>query len=158
MAIRWRGNHMYAPRHRRRNILRPCLYCSNDSPRRRCITFALNVSLVSQPPRMAVGRTMLEYILPCRRPSMLFAQLVHTSRLIATHPSRLQKIAPLAELLRLISDEERQVGVSYLMGRLPQGRIGVGGAVLRSLRGGPPAPLAGRGSGGGGGARSAGAQ
>src|SRR3569833_3203651 len=134
---------MYAPRHRRRNILRPCLYCSNDSPRRRCITFALNVSLVSQPPRMAVGRTMLVYILPCRRPSMLFAQLVHTSRLIATRPGRLQKIAHLGELLRLFSDEERQVGVSYLMGRLPQGRIGVGGAVLRSLRDVPPAPLAG---------------
>ena len=74
---------------------------------------------------------------------MLFAQLVHTSRLIATHPGRLQKIAHLGELLRLFSDEERQVGVSYLMGRLPQGRIGVGGAVLRSLRDVPPAPLAG---------------
>ena len=74
---------------------------------------------------------------------MLFAQLVHTSRLIAAHPGRLQKIAHLAELLRRFSDEERQVGVSYLMGRLPQGRIGVGGAVLRSLRDVPPAPLTG---------------
>src|SRR3569832_2456258 len=107
---------MYAPRHRRRNILRPCLYCSNDSPRRRCITFALNVSLVSQPPRMAVGRTMLVYILPCRRPSMLFAQLVHSSRLIATQPNHQQKNTQHKKLLRLFSDEERQVGVSYLMG------------------------------------------
>ena len=70
---------------------------------------------------------------------MLFNELVSTSRLISSSRSRLQKTAHLADLLRRLSDEERRIGVGYLMGKLRQGRIGVGGAALRALNDVPPA-------------------
>lgn len=70
---------------------------------------------------------------------MLFGELASTSRMISTSRGRLQKAEHLAELLRRLSDDERRIGVGYLMGRLRQGRIGVGGAALRALADVPPA-------------------
>lgn len=70
---------------------------------------------------------------------MLFNELASTSRLISSSRSRLQKTAHLADVLRRLSDEERLIGVGYLMGKLRQGRIGVGGAALRGLNDVPPA-------------------
>src|SRR3954468_6323547 len=63
---------------------------------------------------------------------MLLANIVRTSQEVAETRSRLAKTAALARQLRALSPAEVKLGVSYLMGRLPQGRIGLGGAALRS--------------------------
>jgi DNA ligase-1 len=61
---------------------------------------------------------------------MLLADLVRTSEQVASVSRRTEKIAALAECLRRLRRDEAAIGVAYLSGRLPQGRIGVGGAVL----------------------------
>lgn len=71
---------------------------------------------------------------------MRLADAVRVSRAVAATSGRLEKIALLAEALRALAPEERAVGVSWLAGDLPQGRIGVGWAALRSaLAASPPA-------------------
>jgi DNA ligase 1 len=70
---------------------------------------------------------------------MLLATLVDVSRRVAATRSRREKRAHLAELLRQLHPDEARVAVAYLTGALPQGRIGLGPAVLRRLAGGPPA-------------------
>lgn len=61
---------------------------------------------------------------------VLLAELVETSRAVAATPRRLEKIALLADLLRRLAPPEVAVAVSYLVGDLPQGRIGLGFATL----------------------------
>jgi len=61
---------------------------------------------------------------------MLLADLVRTSEQVASVSRRTEKIAALAECLRRLRRDEAAIGVAYLSGRLPQGRIGVGGAAL----------------------------
>ena len=61
---------------------------------------------------------------------MLLADLVRTSERVASVSKRTEKIAALAACLRRLSPDEAAIGVAYLSGRLTQGRIGVGGAVL----------------------------
>lgn len=65
--------------------------------------------------------------------------LVEASRDVAATRSRKQKTARLAALLRALPPDEVAIGVSYLAGVLPQGRIGLGWAVFRDLDAGPPA-------------------
>ncbi|MGH7105709.1 MAG: hypothetical protein ACREFT_04310, partial [Acetobacteraceae bacterium] len=60
----------------------------------------------------------------------LLAELVATSSRVSGTPSRLAKVAEIAALLRKLSREEIVIGVSYLAGELPQGRIGVGYAAV----------------------------
>ncbi|MGX2998531.1 ATP-dependent DNA ligase [Streptomyces sp. JNUCC 64] len=62
---------------------------------------------------------------------MLFARLAQVSREVAAAPARSRKVAALAELFREASPDEAPVVITYLSGRLPQGRIGVGWSVLR---------------------------
>jgi DNA ligase-1 len=62
---------------------------------------------------------------------MLLCELVETSEAVQSSSSRLAKIAHLSECLRRFTPEEIAVGVAYLSGELPQGRIGVGYAALR---------------------------
>jgi ATP-dependent DNA ligase I len=62
---------------------------------------------------------------------MLFTALVDVSTNIGATTSRNEKIARLCEWLRRLSPAEITIGVHYLSGRLPQGRIGVGHALLR---------------------------
>lgn len=69
---------------------------------------------------------------------MRLHELVTASREVASTRSRKAKVARLAALLRALSGEEIDVGVSYVAGVLPQGRIGLGGAALRDLDAGPP--------------------
>ena len=70
---------------------------------------------------------------------MLLSDIVETSRDVGATRSRKKKQARLAETLRAMSPEEVPVGVSYLSGRLPQGRIGLGWAIFRDLEPGAPA-------------------
>src|SRR5687767_397276 len=57
---------------------------------------------------------------------MLLAKLVDASATVTATRARSAKIAALAALLRELPPEEVRVGVAYLTGELPQGRIGVG--------------------------------
>ncbi len=66
---------------------------------------------------------------------MRLADLVRASGAVAGTPARLEKIALLADALRALAPGERAVGVSWLAGELPQGRIGVGWATVRDALG-----------------------
>ncbi|HEY6099701.1 MAG TPA: ATP-dependent DNA ligase, partial [Anaeromyxobacter sp.] len=72
---------------------------------------------------------------------MRLAEIVHVSSAVARTPARLEKIALLAGAIRALEPAERRVGLSWLAGDLPQGRIGVGWAAFRAaLAASPPAP------------------
>jgi DNA ligase 1 len=62
---------------------------------------------------------------------MLLADLVDTSERVGATRSRLAKADHLAALLRRLGPGEVGLGVAYLAGELPQGRIGVGPSLLR---------------------------
>ncbi len=66
---------------------------------------------------------------------MQLSRLVKVSRQVAGTRSRLQKIAFLSECLRAAAPEEIKLIVDYLTGALPQGRVGLGPAILRDLAG-----------------------
>jgi DNA ligase 1 len=70
----------------------------------------------------------------------LLAELVATSSRVGDTSSRLAKVREIAGLLGKLSREEIGVGVSYLAGELPQGRIGVGYAALQSAADGVGRP------------------
>jgi DNA ligase 1 len=65
----------------------------------------------------------------------LLAKLVDTSQRVIASSSRLGKVRELATYLRSLPVEETVIAVRYLSGQLPQGRIGVGYAVLRAAAG-----------------------
>src|SRR5688500_14428275 len=66
---------------------------------------------------------------------MLLGKLVETSRQVGGTRSRLEKVAHLAAVIRELPPGLVAIGVSYLAGDLPQGRLGIGFAVLRELHG-----------------------
>ena len=70
---------------------------------------------------------------------MLLHELAEASRDVARLPGRLDKIERLAATLRTLPAEWVEVGVSYLAGDLPQGRIGVGPASIQAALGAEPA-------------------
>ena len=61
-----------------------------------------------------------------------FGALAETSRRVAESPGRNAKIAALAACLRSLGPAEIPVAVAYLSGETPQGRSGVGYALLHS--------------------------
>lgn len=65
---------------------------------------------------------------------MQLETLVNASAAVAATRSRLKKRAILAECLGGASTDDLRIAVSYLSGTLPQGKIGVGYALLRELR------------------------
>src|SRR6185295_7154167 len=65
-------------------------------------------------------------------PPMRLTDLAATSRRVAETRSRSAKTAALADLLRRLGPEEIVPAVSWLSGFLRQGRIGLGGAAVRS--------------------------
>jgi DNA ligase 1 len=69
------------------------------------------------------------------------SELVETSRRVGATRSRGEKVAHLADGVRRLAGSPAlvAVGVSYLAGELPQGRIGVGYALLSELRAGAAA-------------------
>src|SRR6185437_2855123 len=62
----------------------------------------------------------------------LLAELVSTSSRVSGTSSRLAKVREIARLIGRLSREEIAIGVSYLAGELPQGRIGIGYAALQA--------------------------
>ncbi|MET9418973.1 ATP-dependent DNA ligase [Streptomyces klenkii] len=69
---------------------------------------------------------------------MLLADVARVSAEVAATSARSEKTALLAGLFRGADPHEAPVALTYLSGRLPQGRVGVGWSVLRD----PPAPAA----------------
>ncbi len=65
---------------------------------------------------------------------MKFVELVDTSRRVAETSSRLRKIEALAGLLRRLAPDETEIAVAFLSGSTRQGRIGIGGSVIRASR------------------------
>ncbi len=63
-----------------------------------------------------------------------FADLVTTSQRVAETRSRLAKVGLLSECLKRLARDEIAIGVDYLSGRLPQGRIGVGYGLISQAR------------------------
>lgn len=76
------------------------------------------------------------------RLAMRFEKLVATSLAIGRTRKRLEKIDRLADLFRALPPDEIGIGVAYLAGQVPQGRIGIGYASLRDTRDVPAAPEA----------------
>jgi ATP-dependent DNA ligase I len=70
---------------------------------------------------------------------MRLADVVRVSQAVADSPGRLQKIAHLADLLRRVPADQLRIVIPFLSGATPQGRIGIGGALLATLRGVAPA-------------------
>lgn len=70
---------------------------------------------------------------------MSLITLAETSQKLAKTTSRLEKIAVLDTYLRSLSAHDMALGIHYLSGELPQGRIGVGGAWLYEVSRTPPA-------------------
>ncbi|AGA90915.1 ATP-dependent DNA ligase I [Thioflavicoccus mobilis 8321] len=68
--------------------------------------------------------------------------LVETSAAIAATPRRSEKVALLADCLGRLDPTEIAVAVHYLSGTLPQGRIGLGPAILRDMSAVPAAAQA----------------
>ena len=62
----------------------------------------------------------------------LLGELVSTSSRVGGTSSRLAKVREIADLLGSLATDEIAIGVSYLAGELPQGRIGVGYAALQA--------------------------
>ncbi|MCP5111534.1 MAG: ATP-dependent DNA ligase, partial [bacterium] len=66
---------------------------------------------------------------------MLLAQLVETSRRVASTSKRLEKIALLGELLGQVEPGEVDIAVSFLAGNVRQGRIGIGYSAIQNAVG-----------------------
>ncbi len=72
----------------------------------------------------------------------LLAELVQTSQRVGATAARRGKVSELAALLRLLAPEEIDLGVHYLSGEIPQGKIGIGYAAVRMAAASSPAELA----------------
>ncbi len=70
---------------------------------------------------------------------MRLKDLVETSASVGGVSGRLEKIDRLASLLKRAAPDEIGLSIAYLSGRLPQGRIGIGGALISQARPGTAA-------------------
>jgi DNA ligase-1 len=70
---------------------------------------------------------------------VLLAELLAASERVAATRSRLTKIDALAQCLRRLDSSEIALGVAYLSGEMPQGRIGIGWATLKEALAATPA-------------------
>jgi DNA ligase-1 len=61
-----------------------------------------------------------------------FATLVDTWQRVGATRSRLSKVRELSQCLRLLTADEITIGVLYLSGEIPQGKIGIGYALLKA--------------------------
>ena len=64
---------------------------------------------------------------------MLLTELVATATAVGSTRSRLAKVDAIATLLGRLAPEEIVDATGYLVGDLPQGRIGIGWATIRDL-------------------------
>ena len=70
---------------------------------------------------------------------MTLASLAQVSAALAATRSRTEKVRLLAECLRALAPDERETTVAWLSGLLPQGKLGLGPAMVYDLRGIEPA-------------------
>ena len=70
---------------------------------------------------------------------MRLSDVVETSAAVAGTPGRLEKIGQLAALLARTPPDDVTIVVAFLSGEIRQGRIGIGGSMLSSMRGVTPA-------------------
>src|SRR5688572_237640 len=70
------------------------------------------------------------------------ASLVETSERVGATSGRLAKVHELAVFLQSLEPAEMRIGVQYLSGETPQGRVGIGQALLRKAAEATPAPAA----------------
>src|SRR5260370_18707741 len=70
---------------------------------------------------------------------MLLAELLAASERVAATRSRLVKIDILAQCLRRLDASEISLGVAYLSGDTPQGKVGIGYATLKDALAAKPA-------------------
>lgn len=70
---------------------------------------------------------------------MRLSDVVAVSQSVAGTPARLEKVARLAALLARTPPEEMEILIGFVVGEPRQGRMGVGGALLSSMRGVTPA-------------------
>jgi DNA ligase-1 len=68
----------------------------------------------------------------------LLASLVEVSERVGATSARLAKVRELAAFLRSLEPAEIRIGVQYLAGETPQGRIGIGHSVLREASAAEP--------------------
>ena len=73
---------------------------------------------------------------------MLLAALAEVSAAVGATRSRTAKVRLLRECLLALGPDERSTAVAWLAGLLPQGRLGLGPAMIRDIRGVPAAPSA----------------
>src|SRR5688572_11121816 len=69
----------------------------------------------------------------------LLSIIVETSAKVGATSARLAKVRELAACLKIFSPDEIIIGVAYLSGELPQGKLGIGYAVLKEANSVPPA-------------------
>jgi len=67
---------------------------------------------------------------------MLLAEIVKTSIQVTATRSRLEKVRLLASCLKQLGEKDINMGVSLLSGRIPQGRIGIGPALIQDVASG----------------------
>ncbi len=67
---------------------------------------------------------------------MLLAAIVSTSEEVRSTRSRIRKREALTAALTELSEDEARIGVTYLSGELPQGRIGLGYATIYGIESG----------------------
>ena len=72
---------------------------------------------------------------------MRLQELVDVSNGVAQSRGRLEKTAKLADLLKRLEPGEIGIGVTYLCGSLPQGRMGVGWSTVAQARSTAPSPI-----------------
>src|SRR5258706_16096364 len=90
---------------------------------------------------------LISFAILSRREIMLLGELLAASERVAATRSRLAKIDTLAQCLRRLDASEISLGVAYLSGDTPQGKIGIGYPALKhalaaSAAGAPPLTLA----------------
>ncbi len=71
---------------------------------------------------------------------MQLSELALLSHRLAATSRRTEKIELLAAALQRMGTDEVRVGIDYLSGRLPQGRVGIGGAMLTGVQEVAPSP------------------
>ena len=72
----------------------------------------------------------------------LLAELVQVSQRVGATAARRVKVGELAALLKLLTPDELDIGVHYLSGEIPQGKIGIGYAAVRAAAATPAAEAA----------------
>jgi DNA ligase 1 len=71
----------------------------------------------------------------------LLAELVQASQRVGASAGRRVKVGELAALLKMLTPDEIDIGVHYLSGEIPQGKIGIGYAAVRAAAATPAAHL-----------------